>query len=149
MWKSSHTQQLGSLSSPALGSRGVSLSCLALLYGCASQEIPHMHRPGLMPSKCHLWEQLPLPSSQGAGDPCRLCRGLYLGMTLILVLTQRFLLCFCVSKRHLSAGESRMQQRSSLAPLGERYASLSRHSQVILHLFEHGFSQELPLSSLS
>lgn len=129
----------GSLPSPALGSRGISLSCLALLYDCASQEIPH--RPGLMPSKCCLWEQIPLflPSSQGVSDPCRLAG----------VLTQRFLFCFCVSERHLSAGESREQQRSSLAPLGERCASLSRHSWLILYLFEYGFSQKPPLSSLS
>lgn len=128
------------------GSRGVSLSCLALLYDSASQEIPHRHRPGLMPSKCCLWEQLPFSSQF---PRCRWSLQTCLGMTLILVLTQRFLLCFCASERHLSAGGSRVHQRSPLAPLGERSASLSRHSRVILHLFEYGFSQKLPLSSLS
>lgn len=136
----------GSLSSPALGSRGASLSCLALLYDCSSQEIPHMHRPGLMPSNCCLWEQRPLflPSSQGVGDPCRLCRGLCLGMTLILVLT----LLWCFREAFKCWGE---QSAAEVSPSSSgrkmcfpKQAFPGHSTSLWVWLFT-----EIPLSSLS
>lgn len=63
----------GSNSSPALGSRGVSLHRLALLYSHASRATPYIHRPG----SC-LWEQtpflFPVPKAQGIpADPTGVC----------------------------------------------------------------------------